>query len=190
IAGRKAEEVNTLLQTGRGSLIPKLREQVRELFPSAHDNSELIKAKECVALGAAWWAHIKNFGGRASIEVEGVGRVLPNTICYTERVPGSVAVANVPVFHAGERFPLERTVEVLATQKGKKWRLDICEKRFGSDDEVRPRGSVELAAQADAQTYKATFSINLNRILEVSVGGKTLQIEPADDDNLNGRGRR
>src|SRR6185437_3476204 len=102
IAGRKAEEVNTLLQTGRGSLIPKLREQVRELFPSAHDNSELIKAKECVALGAAWWAHIKNFGGRASIEVEGVGRVLPNTICYTERVPGSVAVANVPVFHAGE----------------------------------------------------------------------------------------
>ena len=191
IAGCKPEEVNTLLQTGRGSLIPKLREQVKQLFPSAQDNSELIEAKTCVALGAAWWAHIKNLGGGGSIEVEGLGRrVLPNTICYTERIKGGVGVVNIPVFRAGERFPVERTAEIVAPQKGKKWRLDICEKRFGSDDEVRPRGSVELAAQPDTQTYKATFSINFNRILEVSVGGKTLQIEPVDDDNMAGRGRR
>ncbi len=190
IAGRKPEDVHTLLHTGRGSLIPKIRERVCQLLPSAADNSEMIEAKACVALGAAWWAHIKNMEGDGFIEVEGVGRVLPNTICYRKRVKGGVGVINVPVFNAGERFPLERTVDLSAGQKDIKWRLDICEKRFGSDAEIRPRGSVEIPPQADPQSYKATFSINRNRILEVSVGGKTLKIEPAEDDNMDGRGRR
>lgn len=190
IARRKPEEVHTLLHSGRGSAIPKLRQRVKQLFPSANDDPALIEAKECVALGAAWWAHIKNLPpGGGSIEVEGVGRVLPNTICYRQRAKGRVGVVNVPVFQAGEIFPAERTLE-LPTQKGKKWRLDISEMRFGADDQIRARGSVKLEAQPNARAYEATFRININRILEVSVGGKTLTIEPAEDEIMETGGAR
>lgn len=174
-------DVSTLLHTGRGSAIPRLREGVSAAFPKATDRSAVIEAKECVALGAAWWAHTKNLPN-ANVTFERVGQVLPNTICY--RDCEGVREIFVPIFRAGEAFPSRRELK-LPSHSDRENHLQIYEKRFGSDAQYpRARGTLELPPNPSSDYLECEFQIGVNRILEVTVGGEKLKIEPADDEDV------
>ncbi len=173
------QHIGTVLHTGRGSAVPKIRQRIKELLPAATDRSELIQPKECVALGAAWWAYIKNVPG-SRIEFERVGKLLPNTICY-RGVAGGVRVVFNPIFEAGQHFPDERVIRIPSRIR-QRTQIDIFEKPFGSDEEPpRPRGSIMLPPLSSGTEYECKFSLNLNRILEVTVGDQKLEIVPSED---------
>jgi molecular chaperone DnaK (HSP70) len=176
------QHVHTLLHSGRGSMVPKIRDSVRTYFPGARDRSDVIEAKQCVALGAAWWAYIKNLPG-SDLTFERVGKILPNTICYS-KVEGVVEQFE-PIFEAGETFPAEKHLS-LQERPNRSKKLKIFEKRFGMDQgRPRRRQSVKLPPKPDGQ-YDCTFRLNVNRILEVVVGDSKLEIEPADDEDMAG----
>lgn len=68
-AGRSAEAVDLCLMVGGSSLIPQVRDALRNFFPNArvvfHDGG--LEAKLCVAKGAAWNAAFKALAGRPLI---------------------------------------------------------------------------------------------------------------------------
>jgi molecular chaperone DnaK (HSP70) len=179
IARIKPQHVHTVLHTGRGSAVPRMRSRIKQAFPSAEDRSEFVEAKQCVAMGAAWWAYIKNVPG-INVHFEGVGALLPHTICY--RSVSGVEVKYVNIFEAGQSYPAEKSV-TLPWHAGRRFQLDIVEKRFGVDDLLRPRGSVVLPALDGDRAYECMFKLTANRVLEVDIAGQRLRINPYEEDD-------
>jgi molecular chaperone DnaK (HSP70) len=176
-----ADQVHTILHTGRGSAIGILRERVNACFSMAADMSAFVEAKQCVAMGAAWWAYIKNLPG-IDIQFEGLSPKVPHSIGY-RAVENFTSVFKV-IFEAGQSYPAERQI-ILPCGAGRKFELDILEKRFGLDDRVRSRGTVRLPANVADQDYKCVFRLTPQRTLEVLVADHRLEIDPHEDEDMS-----
>jgi molecular chaperone DnaK (HSP70) len=174
-----AASVHTVLHSGRGSAIKVLRESVNARFPSAVDRSEFIEAKQCVALGAAWWAHIKNLPG-IDIQFRGLSPKLPHSIGYRD-VENFASVFR-PIFEAGQCYPAERQITFLS-HASRKFELDIVEKCFAQDRDFRSRGVVRIPACETNQNYNCVFRLTPQRTLEVVVAGRTIEIDPYQDES-------
>ncbi len=181
LAGISPKKVHSVLHTGRISATPAIRERVNGLFPAASDKSGFIDAKRCVALGAAWWAYIKNRPG-VDIQFEGLQPRLPHSIGYVG-ASGLEAVFRT-IFDAGQSFPAEREL-TFRCQPGRRLKLEIQEQPFGLDGAVlRSRGSVLLPAAATVQDHHCIFRLTPNRTLEVIVGNEKLEIDPHEDEEI------
>lgn len=178
IARVNPQDVHTVLHTGRGSAVPRIRSRIKQGFVNAEDQSEFVEAKQCVAMGAAWWAYIKNIPG-IDVHFEGGRALLPHTICY--KIASGVEITYVSIFEAGQSYPAQKEI-LLPWHGGRRMRLDIVEKRFGVDDLIRPRGSVVLPATNADQAYECVFRLTANRLLQVNVAGQQLTIDPYEED--------
>ena len=180
-ANVKTDRVHTVLHTGRGSAIGVLRERVNTSFSMASDRSAFIEAKQCVAMGAAWWAYIKNLPG-TDIQFEGLSPKVPHSIGY--RAVENFASVFKPIFEAGQCYPTEKQI-VFPCRAGHKFELDIIEKRFGLDERTRSRGTVRLAANTADQNYKCIFRLTPQRTLEVLVADHNIEIDPHEDEDIS-----
>lgn len=163
VASVRPDRVDSVLHTGRVSLIPAIRQSVNRYFPNAKDRSELVTMKTCVALGAAWWAYIKNLPGM-DIEFKGLKPSLPHSIGYLA-AEGFQAVFK-EIFPAGQGCPSSEVIVQLQARPRMAFRLEIVEKEFGIGRERR-RGRIELAATTTQTEHEFHFKLTANRILEV-----------------------
>ena len=177
-AGISPDRVHTVLHTGRGSAITVLRARVNAFFPEATDKSAFIEAKQCVAMGAAWWAYIKNLPG-IDIEFEGLSPKLPHSIGY--RAVENFGSVFKPIFEAGQCYPDERLI-TFPCLAGHKFELDIIERRFGIEERTRSRGTVRLPATTTDQDFKCVFRLTPHRTLEVLVADHRLEIDTQEDE--------
>jgi hypothetical protein len=152
---------------------------VNAFFPEAADKSEFIEAKQCVAMGAAWWAYIKNLPG-IDIQFEGLSPKLPHSIGY--RAVENFGSVFKPIFEAGQSYPSEHriTFQCLA---GHKFELDIVEKRFGTEERARSRGTIRLPATTTDHNYECVFRLTPQRTLEVIIADQKLDIDPQEDED-------
>lgn len=172
-----ADSVHTILHTGRGSAIRSIRASVNEWFPSAKDCSDFIEAKQCVALGAAWWAYIKNLPN-IDIRFEGLSPKLPHGIGYLS--VENFASVYKPIFRPGQSYPAMRSIQ-FPCPAGRGFELVIVEQRYGAQANPRSRGTIRLPAANTDRVHDCAFRLTPYRTLEVVVGGHTLEIDPHED---------
>jgi molecular chaperone DnaK len=185
-AGVSPAYVNTILHTGRTSLLAMVRNRINAILANAEDRSDLIEPKLCVALGAAYWGHIKD-RPNAHIEfVSGADR-LPHDIGYLDVViDKGVKETFVPVFAAQTLFPCETMILLpngkeyidlrLAENRGKKM---ITE----GNQEVATIGRARIDSRGVRdEVIEVHFAINENRVLEITANGQTLTITDMAED--------
>ncbi len=178
--------INTILHTGRTSLLAMVRDRINAMFVNAEDRSDLIEPKLCVALGAAYWGHIKD-RPKAHIEfVSGADR-LPHDIGYLDVViDKGVKETFVPIFRAQTLFPCETVIHL---PNGKKYiDLRLAENRgkkmiTEGTHEVATIGRARLDSREVMDEMIAVhFAINENRVLEITANGRTLTITDMAED--------
>jgi len=178
------EDVHTVLHVGRTSLLPIVRERINNLLPQAHDRSELIEPKLCVALGAAFWGQIKD-QPNSNFEFVGGANRLIHDVGYIDLMKGTVRQIITTVFPAQTEFPCETVIEIplrkdritlqLAENRGKKQVVD-------GNTEIRRTGRVIIdAAGAEGASLKIKFAIDENRVLQITANGETQNIELVDE---------
>ena len=185
-AGVSLDAINTILHTGRTSLLAIVRDRINAMLANAQDRSGLIEPKLCVALGAAYWGHIKD-RPNAHIEfVSGADR-LPHDIGYLDvLIDKGVQETFVPVFAAQTLFPCETVIYLpngkdqidlrLAENRGKKRSIE-------GNPEVATIGRARIDARGAAdQMIAVHFAINENRVLEITANGQTLTIAETAED--------
>ena len=177
LAAVPPDRIHSVLHSGRMSALPTIRQRVNRQFTAATDKTNFIEAKSCVALGAAWWAYIKNLPG-VDIDFEGFTPKLPHAIGYYS-VEGLQPVFKT-VFPAGQSCPAEKTV-LIPWLAGRRFRLEIHEQRFGLGA-VCLRGSVLLPAMTQSKAHACTFRLSPNRVLEIFVGEQKLAIDTNEEE--------
>lgn len=177
-AGRAPSEVNTVLHVGRTSYLPLVSERINALLPGAEDRSELVEPKLCVALGAAFWGHIKDRPS-ADFEFEGVANRTVHDIGYLDLV--NIKEVFRDVFPAQTEFPCEKTIELrragdwidlrLAENRGK-------EESVADNPEIALIGRVRIDVRGiKAERVPVRFAIDENRVVEITANGQTQRIE-------------
>jgi molecular chaperone DnaK (HSP70) len=175
------ESVNTILHVGRTSLIPLVRTRVIAALPNAIDRSDLIEPKLCVAMGAAYWGYIKDRPG-ANIEFIGVTDRLIHDIGYID-VKGLKEVFNI-VFPAYTEIPLRKRVEITRKEEVVLRLAENRGKSRGGTDRAVEIGVVRIDCRNTTNSaIQVEFSVDENRVLEITAGGRTHRItEIAEDE--------
>ncbi len=180
LAGVSPDQVDTVLHAGRGSSIISVRDLVNKKLSRAHDRSDFIEAKTCVALGAAWWAYIKNVPGDEII-LRGLEPRLPHSVGY--RGQERFQTIFKKVFPAGTTYPSQALVTIDWNPR-MEFQLEILEQRFGSAKDFRSRGFIRLPAAAAPQRYECLFKLTKDRTIEVELGGQRLQFDSREADDF------
>jgi len=177
------EDVHTILHVGRTSLLPMVRSRINDLLPNASDRSDLIEAKLCVALGAAFWGQIKD-QPNSNFEFVGGANRLIHDIGYLDLLKGTVRQVFVTVFAAQTEFPCETVINLpltkdrivlqLAENRGKKQTVE-------GNSEIRRTGRVMVDAQEAGPTIAIKFAIDENRVLQITANGQSQDIELVDE---------
>ena len=178
------EDVHTILHVGRTSLLPMVRSIINDLLPNASDRSDLIEAKLCVALGAAFWGQIKD-QPNSNFEFIGGANRLIHDVGYLDLLKGTVRQVFVTVFAAQTEFPCETVINLpltkdrivlqLAENRGKKRMVE-------GNSEIRRTGRVMIDAQGVAEpTLEIKFAIDENRVLQITANGESQNIELVDE---------
>ncbi len=178
------EDVHTILHVGRTSLLPMVRSRINDLLPNALDRSDLIEAKLCVALGAAFWGQIKD-QPNSNFEFIGGANRLIHDVGYLDLLKGTVRQVFVTVFAAQTEFPCETVINLpltkdrivlqLAENRGKKRTVE-------GNSEIRRTGRVMMDAQGVTEpTLAIKFAIDENRVLQITANGELQNIELVDE---------
>ncbi len=178
-AGLRPEDVTTILHAGRSSLIPTIKQRVKEFLPNATDRTDLIEPKVCVALGAACYGRIKSFPTELFEIIGGANRVA-HDIGYIDLDPESGSEVFIPVITAQTPFPADK--EVRMRGGGRVVDLQVAENRgisnvvadnpdivYGDVVRVDARGSAE-------DETPVVFGVNDDGLLEVRVNGEVQRI--------------
>ncbi len=178
------EDVQTILHVGRTSLLPMVRDRINELLPNATDRSGLIEPKLCVALGAAFWGLIKD-QPRSNFEFVGGANQLIHDIGYIDFSPSTMRQVFLTVFAAQTEFPCEKVIELPLTKEIIS--LQLVENRgnkkvIDGNPEIKRTGRVRIDARgAKGDAIDVTFSIDENRVLQITANGETQNVQLVDE---------
>lgn len=185
-AATRLSDVHTILHTGRTSLLPMVRKHINRMLPDAKDRSDLVGQKVCVAMGAAFWGHIKDLPD-ADFEFIGAANRSIHDIGYKKTVfLGGIRDVFVPVFGAQTAFPCEKVVEFGRTKETIK--LEMYENRgkntaVSGNSEISYIGSVRIDTRGmTGERVPVRFVLNENRMLEI-IANERRQVIELDGEN-------
>ncbi len=178
------EDVHTILHVGRTSMLPMVSSRINDLLPNADDRSDLIPAKLCVALGAAFWGQIKD-QPNSNFEFIGGANRLIHDVGYLDLMKGTVKQVFVTVFAAHTEFPCETVINLPLTKD--RIELRLAENRgkrrmVEGNSEIRRTGRVVIDVQeATEPTLAIKFAIDENRVLQITANGEPQNVELVDE---------
>jgi len=188
LADLPKEKINALLFTGRSSQIPYIKETIKQFFthnPKFYDE-KTIPPKTCVAMGAAYWGYIRNKPG-SNIEFRTDSNKLPYS--YGMKIIDKLRPVFDPFIQAGDNYPIKKdkyypqeffgpgknTFEILQNESDNN--------QVQGNQFIRKIGKIAIDPMADGKPgADVEYAVNKNRILQVTVDGKKIDVEPAYEE--------
>jgi molecular chaperone DnaK (HSP70) len=191
LAGIEAGDVDYILHTGRQSLLPQIRKQVRGMFPKLGDDRDLLEEehlKVCVAKGAALYGSMRNALVRpdARIHFLSEGRRLPHSY-GVETFVDPLEPEFDEVIARGSSYPAEKTKEYPPEMVPPSGQLTLkFYQNTGVSKAINGNPHVSLVGQISIDTLEddkpgcnVSFVVGANRTLNVFADGKPVTIERA-----------
>jgi len=189
LAGIEAGDVDYILHTGRQSLLPQIRRQVRGMFPKLGHDRDLLEEehlKVCVAKGAALYGSMRNALVRpdARIHFLSEGRRLPHSY-GVETFIDSLEPEFDEVIPRGSSYPIEKTKEYPLEMIPPSGQLTLkFYQNTGVSNAINGNPHVSLVGQISIDTMEdarpgchVSFVVGANRTLNVFAGEKAVTIE-------------
>jgi molecular chaperone DnaK (HSP70) len=191
LAGVDAGDVDYILHTGRQSLLPQIRKEVRTLFPKLGDDRDLLEEehlKVCVAKGAALYGSMRNALVRpdARIHFLSEGRRLPHSY-GVETFIDPLEPELDEVIPLGSSYPIEKTKEYPPEMIPPSGQLTLkfyqntgVSKKIHGNPHITRLGQISIDTMDDGQPgCVVSFVVGANRTLNVFADGKPVTIERA-----------
>jgi len=191
LAGIDGDDVDYILHTGRQSLLPQIRKQVRRIFPKLGDDRDLLEEehlKVCVAKGAALYGSMRNALVRpdARIHFLSEGRRLPHSY-GVETFIDPLEPELDEVIPRGSSYPIEKTKEYPPEMIPPSGQLTLkfyqntgASKKIHGNPHITLLGQISIDTMDDGQPgCIVSFVIGANRTLNVFADGKPVTIERA-----------
>ncbi len=186
VADIEAKDVDYVFHTGRQSLMPKIQQQVRAIFPQLPERRFILddNVKICVAKGAALYGLVKSGIGEADAGVAFLdeGRKLPHSY-GVEKIVGMTQRAYEVIVPKGTAYPCR---EVKNYPPGGKRFLNVkiyentgTQPEIVGNADVRQIGQINVDTEADGVPgADLVFVIDANRRLQVLVDEQEVEITP------------
>lgn len=185
LAGVSTNSVDYILHTGRSSLIPAVRERVKEVFPALPENRDILKEKhlkKCVAMGAAMYGSARRMLG-SDIHILADGRKLPHS--YGIAKAKGLRRQFEEIIPLGSSYPTENQKEYGKEMiRGPKLYLTFFQ-NTGKNLEINPQnedirkiGEITITIPDDKPNCEVRFVIDANRKLDVYANGEPVDIQP------------
>ena len=187
LAELEPHDVDYVVHTGRQSLMPAVRERVRQLFPNLPDGRFLLDPehlKVCVAKGAALYGLMRDrvMAEGAGVKFVNEGRRLP--FAYgLEKFVGLMRQEFDAIIPRGTPYPTEETKRIDKERIPRSGRLHL---KFYQNSGVRTRiegnPEIRLVGQIFHQTDPGEACdircmVDANRKLEVFVGDQEVKVQ-------------
>ncbi len=191
LAGVLADDVDYILHTGRQSLLPQIRKQVRSIFPKLGDDRDLLEEehlKVCVAKGAALYGSMRNALVRPDARVHFLseGRRLPHSY-GVETFVDPLEPEFDEVIPRGSSYPTEKTKAYPPEMIPPSGQLNLkFYQNTGASKAITGNPHISLVGQISIDTMEddhpgcnVSFVIGANRTLKVFADDKPVTIERA-----------
>lgn len=191
LSGLKPEDIDYVLHTGRQSLLPAIRNRVREVFAHLGDDRDLLHEehlKICVAKGAALYGAMRNalVGKDARIHFLSEGRRLPHSY-GVETFISPLEPEFDEVIPRGASYPVESSKRYPADMVPPGGHLNIkfyqntgAGKTIVGNPQISLIGQISINANDDGKPgCDVSFVVGANRTLDVFADGKPVMIERA-----------
>jgi len=185
------DDIDYILHTGRQSLLPQIRERVRELFPNLANDRDLLEEehlKVCVAKGAALYGSMRNrlVKAEARLYFLSEGRRLPHSY-GVETYVDTLEPEFDEIISRGDIYPVEKTKRYPPDMIPPGGYLNLrfyqntgTSKAIKSNPKVSLIGQISIDTTADGEPgCNISFVIGANRTLEVFADGAPVFIERA-----------
>jgi molecular chaperone DnaK len=190
LAGFRHDQIDYIFHTGRQSLLPIIRNRVREMFPglpAERDLLEMEHLKVCVAKGAALygWMRDKLVSPEARILLLSEGRLLAHSY-GVEKFSSAYRPEFDEVIKRGLPYPRKESkeygVELIPRSNYlnlKFYQNSGTNKAIARNPQVSLIGQISFDTMADGVPgCVVTFVIDANRKLEVFADGQAVPIQP------------
>jgi molecular chaperone DnaK (HSP70) len=182
-------DIDFVLHSGRQSLMPAVRQRIRQIFPELPENRDVLDErhlKVCVARGAALYGLLRNRPAEAGSGVKLIneGRRLPHgygidkltgtfTREYEEIIPKGFTYPDTIDLKIGrDKFPPAGPLRLKFYQNSGKGR------RLEDNPEIRLVGQVTVNPMEEEESEcSISFHIDVNRSLKVHVDGKPVEVK-------------
>jgi molecular chaperone DnaK len=184
----KADRIDYIIHTGRSSLMPLIREKVKDVFPQLPKQYDILDQeylKVCVAQGAALYGLIRSGIQREQhVRLVTGGRRLPHA--YGVQVMRGFVPFFEPIIDVGEEYPTVgiKNYSVDEIPKSGILNLKFLQKSGGGDrikenPDIRVIGSKTIDTLIDKKPgCDIKIIIDANRKMEVTADEEMVEIEP------------
>jgi len=190
LAGLSSKQIDYILHTGRQSLLPLIRQCVREMFPHLPPDRDLLETehlKVCVAKGAALygWMRDKLVTPEGRIHLLSEGRRLPHSY-GVEKFANLMQPELDEIIPRGESYPVAKDKRYGAEMIPASGYLNLkfyqntgTRKAIVRNPQVSLIGQISINTLQDGEPgCKVNFVIDANRKLEVFADGQEVSIQP------------
>jgi len=191
LAGVAHDEIDYILHTGRQSMLPHIRDAVRERFPKLGRGCDILEEehlKYCVAKGAALYGALR--GGLSATEARiyflNEGRRLPHSYGVEKR--GIAMRAEFEeIIPRGTTYPLEITrnyppelIPPTGILNLKFYQNSGASKAIAGNPDITLLGRISIDTNEDDRPgCDVTLAIGPNRTLDILADGKRVEIDRA-----------
>jgi molecular chaperone DnaK (HSP70) len=189
------DKIDYIIHTGRSSLMPMLRENVKKVFPklkAEYDRLDKEYLKVCVAKGAVIYGMLR--GGIVKdrhVQLMSGGRRLPHA--YGVQVMRGFAPYFESIIDIGREYPTVVEKEYKENEIPRNGILTLKflknsgkENKIKGNPDIRKIGALTFDTLEDKKPgCDVKFIIDANRKIEVTADGKTVEIEPVRLEEQN-----
>jgi len=182
------DTIDYIIHTGRSSMIPIVRERIREFFPSLNVNDDIFEIdhlKKCVAKGAVMYGlQRRSIGMGVNLLAE--GRKIPHSYGTHKSAGIGARLQFDEIIPRGTKYPTtiikEYSEDVI---KGRMLHMTFYQnsgtsKKITNNEEISKIGEITFDTLADnIPGCEIKFTIGPNRKLDITADGQAVPIEPA-----------
>jgi molecular chaperone DnaK (HSP70) len=189
------DEIDYIIHTGRSSLMPMLRENVKKVFPKLKDEYDRLDKeylKVCVAKGAVIYGMLRaGIVKDRHVRLMSGGRRLPHA--YGVQVMRGFIPYFESIIDIGTEYPtvVEREYKENEIPRGGILALKFL-KNSGKEDKIKDNPDIRRIGSLTFDTLEdkrpgcdVKFIIDANRKIEVTADGKLVEIEPVRLEEQN-----